>query len=165
MKKIALAFIIIASFGRCSAPGGNKTAKETTAVNNEEGKLDNWDSIRKADSMKRIGFKIEPKTDSVKNIMVVPDERKVTATADPVAKGQALIAASDCLTCHKLDKKLIGPAYKDVAKKYTDADVPKLAEKVISGGAGNWGPTPMIPHTDLSKNDATAMVKYILSLK
>ena len=164
MKRIALAFIIIASFASCSEPGADK-AKETTTVNNEEGKLDNWDSIRRADSIKRLGFKMGPKTDSVKNISSVPAEKKVTAATDPIAKGQALIAASDCLTCHKLDKKLIGPAYQDVAKKYTEADVAKLADKVISGGGGNWGPTPMIPHSDLSKADATAMVKYILSLK
>lgn len=165
MKKIALAFIIIVSFAGCSQLGGDKTAKGASAANNEEGRLDNWDSIRAADSVKRLSFKVSAKTDSVKNITVVPDEKKVTATVDPVAKGQALIAASDCLTCHKLDKKLIGPAYQDVAKKYTEADVAKLAAKVISGGGGNWGPTPMIPHSDLSTADATAMVKYILSLK
>src|SRR5215510_466929 len=74
------------------------------------------------------------------------EEKKPVSNAEPetpapapavAAKdGKALIEASDCRTCHKDNEKLIGPAYADVAKKYTDADVAKLADKVISGGQG-----------------------------
>jgi len=83
------------------------------------------------------------------------------------SKGAQLIAKSDCLTCHKEDTKLIGPAYADVAKKYKndDATVDSLANKVIKGGSGKWGDVPMTPHPQLSMDDAKEMVKYVLSLK
>ncbi len=78
-----------------------------------------------------------------------------------------LIDASDCSTCHNADTKVIGPAFKDIAAKYpsTEANIDTLANKVIKGGSGNWGTTPMLPHANLSQNDAKTIVKYILSLK
>jgi len=85
----------------------------------------------------------------------------------PKKDGQALINGSDCRTCHKDDSKLIGPAYQDVAKKYENnaANVKMLTEKIIQGGQGNWGEIPMAGHPNLSQEDATAMVEYILSMK
>jgi cytochrome c len=82
-------------------------------------------------------------------------------------KGLALVGKSDCLTCHKVNEKNIGPAYKDVAAKYenTDANVKMLAEKIIKGGSGNWGAIPMTPHPALSQDDAEALAKYVLLLK
>ncbi|MGI8950248.1 MAG: c-type cytochrome [Chitinophagaceae bacterium] len=82
-------------------------------------------------------------------------------------KGLALIAQSDCLTCHKISEKLTGPAYQDVANKYAGVDtaVTYLAHKVIAGGSGVWGTIPMTPHPQLSEADAEQMVKYILLLK
>lgn len=80
-------------------------------------------------------------------------------------KGLALIAKNDCLTCHKVSEKLVGPAYKDVANKYTSADISKLADKVLKGGTGVWGQIPMTPHPNLSKDDAEQIIKYILLLK
>jgi cytochrome c len=82
-------------------------------------------------------------------------------------KGLALVAGSDCLTCHKVSEKVIGPAYKDVAAKYenTDANIKMLAAKVIKGGGGNWGPVPMTPHPQLKQEDVEQMIKYILLLK
>jgi len=102
---------------------------------------------------------------------------ETTATADGAAAttaapadnsaGEQLIAKSDCIGCHNKDKKIIGPAYVDIAAKYplTDENVDHLAGKVISGGMGVWGEIPMTPHESLSKDDAKTMVKYILSLK
>lgn len=82
-------------------------------------------------------------------------------------KGLELIAKADCLTCHKVSEKNIGPAYKDVAAKYenTEANVSMLAAKVIKGGQGVWGSVPMTPHPQLSEADAQQMVKYVLLLK
>jgi cytochrome c len=82
-------------------------------------------------------------------------------------KGIELIAASDCLTCHKVNEKAIGPAYADVAKKYPadEATITMLAGKIIKGGSGNWGEVPMTPHPQIKEDDAKTMVKYILSLK
>jgi cytochrome c len=82
-------------------------------------------------------------------------------------KGLALIAGSDCLTCHKTSEKNIGPAYKDVAEKYENMEenVKMLASKIIKGGSGNWGAIPMTPHPQLKEEDVEAMVKYIFLLK
>ncbi|HEY8397295.1 MAG TPA: c-type cytochrome [Flavihumibacter sp.] len=82
-------------------------------------------------------------------------------------KAIELIAGSDCLTCHKVNEKSIGPSYQDVANKYTssEATISDLAAKIIKGGQGVWGEIPMTPHPGLSEDDAKTMVKYILSLK
>ena len=82
-------------------------------------------------------------------------------------KGLALVAGSDCLTCHKTSEKNIGPAYKEVAAKYenTEENVKMLAGKIIKGGSGNWGAIPMTPHPQLKEEDVEQMVKYILLLK
>jgi cytochrome c len=89
-----------------------------------------------------------------------------TASAD-ADKGLNLIAASDCLTCHKVEEKLVGPAYRDIANKYPNdqGTIDSLASKIIHGGAGNWGQVPMTPHPQISKEDAQTMAKYVLSLK
>ena len=107
-------------------------------------------------------------------------DKKTDAAATPAAapandlsanpdyqKGIELIAKSDCLTCHKTDSKLIGPAYKDVAAKYENnaANVAMLASKIIKGGTGVWGQIPMTPHATLSEADATALAKYVLLLR
>jgi len=82
-------------------------------------------------------------------------------------KGLSLVAKSDCFTCHKLRDASTGPAYGAVAAKYenTEANVEMLAGKIIAGGQGVWGQVPMVAHPQLSKDDAKAMVKYILLLK
>ncbi|MFZ9695692.1 MAG: c-type cytochrome [Chitinophagaceae bacterium] len=83
-------------------------------------------------------------------------------------KGLGLIAKSDCLTCHKVDEKLVGPSYREVAEKYAEAPndvVTALADKIIKGGVGNWGNVPMLPHPAISQEDAETMVRYILLLK
>jgi cytochrome c len=82
-------------------------------------------------------------------------------------KGLALLSQSNCLTCHKIAEKLIGPAYTDVANKYAHSDtaLTYLAHKIISGGKGVWGDVMMTPHPEVSEADAEQMVKYILLLK
>lgn len=84
-----------------------------------------------------------------------------------IKKGEALISKSDCFACHKVDVKVLGPSYKDVAAKYPNnaATISQLVEKIKKGGSGVWGAIPMSPHPALSDDDAKAMVKYILSLK
>jgi cytochrome c len=84
-----------------------------------------------------------------------------------LAPGAKLMAAADCNTCHKIDTKVVGPAFQDVAAKYpaTDANIDSLANKIIKGGSGHWGTIPMAAHPTLALADAKEMVKYILSLK
>ncbi|MDO1446606.1 PA14 domain-containing protein [Rhodocytophaga aerolata] len=78
----------------------------------------------------------------------------------------AIMAKSDCNTCHNKEVKTVGPAYIEIAKKYpkTEQITEQLVTKVIAGGAGNWGEIPMTPHPNLSKDDAKTMVSYILDL-
>lgn len=72
-----------------------------------------------------------------------------------------------CLTCHMIDEKLTGPAYRDVANKYenTNANIKMLAEKVMKGSVGVWGDIIMPPNTSVTEEEAEAIVKYILLLK
>ena len=97
------------------------------------------------------------------------DEYKVTHTTQSIKEnfeeGKALIAGSDCLTCHKEDAKLVGPSYQEIAAKYTEADIDMLADKIINGGSGVWGEVPMSAHAGMDKENAKKMVKYILTLK
>jgi cytochrome c len=97
----------------------------------------------------------------------VATEKVAKAEAPKAGPGEALIKGSDCLACHNAKVKIVGPAYVDVAAKYpaTAANIDKLADKIIAGGAGSWGDVPMSPHPAISKGDAKEMVKYILSLK
>jgi cytochrome c len=73
----------------------------------------------------------------------------------------------NCFACHAVDKKVVGPAYKDVAAKYRgDKTAPaKLFEKVKKGGAGVWGPVPMPPNAQVPDADIKKLVDWILSLK
>lgn len=107
----------------------------------------------------------QPKTES--NVMMEePTAKMETAAATtPEEQGKQLVEGADCLSCHKIDAKLVGPSYQDVAAKYTDADIDHLETKIIEGGKGNWGDIPMTPHAGLSQDNAKLMVKYILSLK
>jgi len=85
-------------------------------------------------------------------------------SADGTLDGYSLMEGSDCLACHKQDVQLVGPSFAAIAEKYRDAKdaVPFLAEKVIAGGAGNWGQVPMSPHPQISQEHAEAMVSWIL---
>jgi cytochrome c len=78
-----------------------------------------------------------------------------------------LAQKSACLACHAVDKKLVGPAYKDVAAKYKDdkGAEAKLIEKVKKGGSGVWGSIPMPPNSAVKDEDIKTLVHWVLSLK
>jgi cytochrome c len=80
---------------------------------------------------------------------------------------QELAKQKNCFACHAIDKKLVGPAYKDVAKKYeNDKDaLPRLAKKVREGGVGVWGQIPMPANTQVNEAESIQLVKWVLSLK
>ena|SRR5258708_7883056 len=90
-------------------------------------------------------------------------------SSNPVyQKGLAIESSSNCATCHKIDEKVQGPSYQDIAAKYAslpDTIVTHLAKKIRSGGTGVWGNIVMIPHPEISQDSAEAIVKYILLLK
>jgi cytochrome c len=88
-------------------------------------------------------------------------------TVAEIEEGKVLISKSDCLSCHKLNIKLIGPAYKDVAAKYpaNEANYVMLTQKIINGGIGVWGQVAMTPHPNLPPADVKKMIKYILTIE
>jgi cytochrome c len=91
----------------------------------------------------------------------------LVAVASPALADEALAKKYACTACHAIDKKLVGPAYKDVAAKYKgDAKAPEnLAAKVKKGGSGTWGPVPMPPNANVPDADVAKLVKWVLSVK
>jgi len=86
--------------------------------------------------------------------------------AAPAFADEALAKAKNCMACHSIDKKLVGPAYKDVAAKYAgngDA-VATLAGKIKNGSSGVWGPVPMPPNA-VSEDEAKKLAAWVLSQK
>ena len=84
--------------------------------------------------------------------------------AAPAWANQELAQKNNCLTCHSVAAKIVGPAYQDVASKYKgqkDAEAIVVAN-IKKGGAGKWGPIPMPPQAQLSDSDAHALAKWIL---
>jgi cytochrome c len=87
--------------------------------------------------------------------------------ATPAWANPELAQKKNCLACHNVTQKVLGPAYKDVAAKYAgqpDA-VAKLSQKVIKGGAGVWGAIPMPANPNVSEAEARQLVQWILTLK
>jgi cytochrome c len=89
------------------------------------------------------------------------------ALTTPVFASQDLAQKKNCMACHALDKKVVGPSYKEVAAKYAgqkDA-VDKLAQKVIKGGSGVWGPVPMPANAQVSEAEAKQLMQWIMTVK
>lgn len=101
-----------------------------------------------------------------KDVLAEEEAPAPKIVSDPIAEGKSLIEGSDCLGCHKLDERMIGPSYKEVAEKYenTPENVEMLADKIIKGSSGVWGDVPMPAH-GFSKENAKFMAQYILSSK
>ncbi len=85
----------------------------------------------------------------------------------PVLADQALATSKNCMACHAVDKKLVGPSFKDIAKKYAGdaAAADKLAAKIIKGGSGVWGPVPMPANPQVSEADAKKLAAWTLAQK
>ncbi|QEC74907.1 c-type cytochrome [Mucilaginibacter ginsenosidivorax] len=145
MKK---AFFILGICAVVSACGGNSASKggsDSTAAANQTAKATNSDADTNATKTGTEG----------------------AGGSAGSGAGEKLLAANDCGTCHKVDTKVIGPSFQDIAKKYdaSEANIDMLAKKVISGGSGNWGTMAMTPHAALAESDAKEIVKYILAQK
>jgi len=87
--------------------------------------------------------------------------------ATPALADLALATSKNCMSCHAVDRKVLGPAFKDVAAKYRDtkgaADM--LASKIMKGGSGVWGPVPMPANNQVSEADAKKLAAWVLSTK
>lgn len=89
------------------------------------------------------------------------------SVAAPAMADLALATSKNCMACHAVDKKLVGPAYKEVATKYAgqkDA-VDKLAAKIIKGGSGVWGPVPMPANAQVNDAEAKKLAAWVLTQK
>ena len=85
--------------------------------------------------------------------------------AIPAHADEALAKKHNCLACHQVDKKSVGPAYKDIAAKYKGQNVAaKLQEKVKKGGQGVWGSVPMPPNPAVPEGDLKQLVAWILKM-
>ncbi|CCH02692.1 hypothetical protein FAES_4693 [Fibrella aestuarina BUZ 2] len=148
-------------------PGGNKSfftpdkpfSYDVKVRDKEDG------TLGKGIDPERVAVNIDYLAEGYDKVAIAQGHRSADASA-LFAGGKKLIEASDCKGCHSISKKSIGPAYVDVAKKYKgdNSAVERLTKKVIAGGAGVWGETPMSAHPQLATADAADMVKYILSL-
>src|SRR5437763_13596377 len=91
----------------------------------------------------------------------------LASSAALAAYAETLLKEKACLSCHTVDKKLVGPAYKEVAAKYKsrkDAEA-YLTKKIKEGSTGVWGPIPMPPNGTVGDDDAKTLAKYILTIK
>jgi len=89
------------------------------------------------------------------------------AAAAPALADLALATSKNCMSCHAVDRKILGPAFKDVAAKYKDnkgaADM--LAAKIVKGGSGVWGAVPMPANNQVSEAEAKKLAAWVLSTK
>jgi len=100
----------------------------------------------------------------MKRVLAVAALGLVVASG-PVFAQAELAKQKNCLACHAIDKKLVGPAYKDVAAKYKgDKDAAaKLAKKIREGGVGVWGQVPMPANPQVNEQEAMSLAKWVLS--
>ena len=90
-----------------------------------------------------------------------------TTLAAPALADQALATSKNCMACHAVDKKLVGPSYKEVATKYAGQKdmADKLAGKIVKGGSGVWGPVPMPANPQVTEAEAKMLAAWVLTLK
>ena len=90
-----------------------------------------------------------------------------TTLAAPALADQALATSKNCMACHAVDKKLVGPSYKEVATKYAGQKdmADKLAGKIVKGSTGAWGPVPMPANPQVTEAEAKMLAAWVLTLK
>ncbi len=100
-------------------------------------------------------------------LMMTAASAALLALSGAASADQALAQKNACMSCHGVDKKIVGPAFKEVAKKYAgDKEAAaKLVAKVKTGGKGVWGQIPMPPNPNVKKEDAEKIIAWVLSLK
>ena len=148
-------------------PMGNKSFYSANKPFNYDVKVTDKEdgTLEKGIDAERVAVNIDYLAEGFDKIAIAQGHRSADASA-AFAPGKKLIEASDCKACHSVDKKSIGPAYREVSAKYKgdNSAVERLTKKVIAGGGGVWGETAMAAHPQLSAADASEMVKYILNV-
>jgi cytochrome c len=99
------------------------------------------------------------------NLLCIASAAAAALLAAPALADEALAKKHNCLACHQVDKKTVGPAYREIAKKYKGQNVAaKLEQKVKKGGQGAWGNVPMPPNPAVPDGDIKKLVDWILKL-
>jgi len=103
----------------------------------------------------------------IKALMMSAASAALLMMSGMASADQALAQKNACMSCHGVDKKIVGPAFKDVAKKYAGDKTAhdKLVAKVKAGGKGVWGEIPMPPNPQVKAEDAGKIIDWVLSLK
>jgi cytochrome c len=106
-------------------------------------------------------------TEKMKALMITAASAALLVMSGVASANQALAQKNACMSCHGVDKKIVGPAFNEVAKKYAGDKGAQamLVAKVKSGGKGVWGPIPMPPNPQVKSEDLDKIVAWILSLK
>jgi cytochrome c len=140
---------------------GRKVNYEVMVTDAEDGSLD------KGISPEDVTVTLDYLPQGKDLIGVVQGHQEAATASGSPGTGKVLIENSDCKACHALDRKSVGPAYQEIARRYKDDSkaVHTLATKIIKGGSGNWGDHAMSAHPQLSETDAREMVRYILALE
>jgi cytochrome c len=89
----------------------------------------------------------------------------LTAVSVPSLASVDLAKSKNCLACHAVDRKLVGPSFKDIANRYTAKDTAQLVTSIQKGGAGKWGPIPMPANPQIAADEAKSLVEWILKQK
>jgi cytochrome c len=104
----------------------------------------------------------------------MPDCRHFAAAAfaslllgSPAVASPELAKSKNCVACHHVERKMLGPGFKAIAERYAsnESAIGMLSKKIVAGGGGSWGQTPMPPQPGVSSEDAEALAKWILSLQ
>ena len=90
-----------------------------------------------------------------------------TVVAMPALADEALARSKNCMACHAIDRKMVGPSYKDIAARYANDSqaAAKLATKIQKGGSGVWGAIPMPANPQVSDDEAKRLAAWTLSIK
>jgi cytochrome c len=89
----------------------------------------------------------------------------LAVSAVSVQASADLARSKNCMACHAVDRKLVGPSFRDIAGRYTAKDSAQLATAIQRGGAGKWGPIPMPANSSVTNDEAAALVRWILEQK
>jgi cytochrome c len=76
-----------------------------------------------------------------------------------------LARSKNCLACHAVERKLVGPSFKDIAARYSEKDIPHMTGVIQRGGSGRWGPIPMPGNASITPNEAEALARWVLEQK
>jgi cytochrome c len=86
----------------------------------------------------------------------------LAASAVPVSASADLARSKNCMACHAVERKLVGPSFKDIAGRYTERDIPHMTTVIQRGGSGRWGPIPMPGNASITPEEADSLARWVL---